>query len=259
MFSIERQSLILEQLEQEGKVDVKALAAKFATSAETIRRDLREMEATGIVMRTHGGAVLNGTKRSEGYEYPLMVRGVQKYEEKQRICKKAAMMLEDGDTIFLDNSSTTMSLLRYVPRDIKISVVTNSIQIMLEAGKLNNDNIVVIGLGGVFNVKNYSLTGMFSKNFAQNFFPDKSFMSCRGVDERAGMTDASILEVEVKRDMLSRSKQFILLADHSKFGLVGAVYIGSLDEVDCVVTDTKVDREKLKMFEDRRTKIVIAE
>ena len=259
MFSIERQSLILEQLEQEGKVDVRALAAKFATSAETIRRDLREMKATGIVMRTHGGAVLNGAKRSEGYEYPLMVRGVQKYEEKQRICKKAAMMLEDGDTIFLDNSSTTMSLLRYVPRDIKVSVVTNSIQIMLEAGKLNNDNIVVIGLGGVFNVKNYSLTGMFSKNFAQNFFPDKSFMSCRGVDERAGMTDASILEVEVKRDMLSRSKQFVLLADHSKFGLVGAVYIGSLDEVGCVVTDTKVDREKLKMFEDRRTKIVIAD
>lgn len=259
MFSIERQSLILEQLEQEGKVDVRALAARFSTSSETIRRDLREMEATGILTRTHGGAVLSSIKRSDGYEYPWMARGVQKYDEKQRICKEAAGMVEDGDTIFLDNSTTTMHLLHYVPRDIKFSVITNSIQIMLEAGRLNNNNIVVIGLGGVFNVKNYSLTGMFSKTVAQNFFPDKSFMSCRGIDENAGMTDGSILEVEVKQDMLSRSKQFILLADHSKFGLVGSVFIGGLDEIDCIITDSKASPEQLKMFEGGQTKIVIAE
>lgn len=259
MFSIERQSLILEQLEQEGKVDVKTLAARFSTSAETIRRDLREMEATGILTRTHGGAVLSGIKRSDGYEYPWTARGVQKYDEKQRICKAAAAMVEDGDTIFLDNSTTTLHLLHYVPRDIKFSVVTNSIQVMLEAGQLKNNNIVVIGLGGVFNAKNYSLTGMFSKTVAQNFFPDKSFMSCRGVDEIGGMTDGSILEVEVKRDMISRSKQFVLLADHSKFGLVGSVFIGGLDEIDCIITDSKTRADQLKIFEGSQTKVVFAE
>lgn len=259
MFSIERQSLILEQLEQEGKVEVNALASKFSTSKETIRRDLKEMELTGILKRMHGGAVPVAQKRSEGYELPLMARGVQKYDEKQRICKAAAKLLEDGDTIFLDNSSTTMNLLRYVPRDIKINVLTNSIQVMLEAGKLNNGNIVVISVGGMFNIKNYSLVGIVSKSFAQNFFPDKAIMSCRGVDEINGMTDAGILEIELKRDMLTRSKQFILLADHSKFGLVGAVYLGSLDEVDCVVTDSKVDRQKLKMFDESKTSIIITE
>lgn len=258
MFSIERQSTILEMLEREGKVDVNLLASRFSTSKETVRRDLRDMESAGILKRTHGGAVLVGEKHSEGYEYPLLVRGVQKYEEKQRICKAAAMLVEDGDTIFLDNSSTTMSLLRYVPKHIKFTVVTNSIQILLEAGKLNNNNIVVIALGGMLNGKNYSLTGMLSRNFAQNFFPDKSFMSCRGVDEKSGMTDASILEIEVKRDMLGRSKQFILLADHSKFGLIGAVYMGGLNEIDCVITDCKVDPEKLKMFEGYRAKIITA-
>ncbi len=259
MFSIERQSLILELLEQEGKVDVNSLASRFSTSKETIRRDLKEMEEGGILKRMHGGAVPAVTKRSEGYELPLLIRGVQKYDEKQRICKAAARLLEDGDTIFLDNSSTTMNLLRYVPKDIKITVITNSIQIMLEAGKLNNENIVVISVGGIFNVKNYSLFGMMSKNFAQNFFPDKAIMSCRGVDENNGMTDAGILEIELKRDMLIRSKQFILLADHSKFGLVGAVYLGGVDEIDCVITDSKVDDQKLKMFEGRKTKIIIAE
>lgn len=259
MFSIERQSLILELLEQDGKVDVNSLAVRFSTSRETIRRDLKEMEEAGILKRMHGGAVPVATKRSEGYELPLLIRGVQKYDEKQRICKAAAKLLEDGDTLFLDNSSTTMNLLRYVPKDIKITVITNSIQIMLEAGKLNNENIVVISVGGIFNMKNYSLFGMMSKNFAQNFFPDKAIMSCRGVDENNGMTDAGILEIELKRDMLIRSKQFILLADYSKFGLIGAVHLGGLDEIDCVITDSKADEQKLKMFEGRKTEIIIAE
>jgi DeoR family transcriptional regulator, fructose operon transcriptional repressor len=259
MFSIERQSLILELLEQEGKVEVNLLASKFSTSKETIRRDLKEMELTGILKRMHGGAVSVAQKHSEGYELPLMARGVQKYDEKQRICKATAKLLEDGDTIFLDNSSTTMNLLRYIPKNIKLNVLTNSIQVMLEAGKLNNDNFTVICVGGMFNVKNYSVVGVLSKSFAQNFFPDKAIMSCRGVNDRSGMTDAGILEIELKRDMLTRSKQFILMADYSKFGLVGAIYLGGLNEVDCVVTDSKVDTQKLKMFDEYKTRIIIAE
>ncbi|MEA4907377.1 MAG: DeoR/GlpR transcriptional regulator [Chloroflexi bacterium] len=259
MFSIERQSLILELLEQEGKVEVNALASKFSTSKETIRRDLKEMEAAGILNRMHGGAVAVAPKRSEGYELPLLARGVQKYEEKQRICKATAQLLEDGDTIFLDNSSTTMGLLRYVPKNIKITVLTNSIQVMLEAGKLNNENIVVISVGGMLNVKNYSIVGALTKSFAQNFFPDKAIMSCRGIEENSGMTEANILEIDLKRDMMTRSKQFILLADHTKFGLIGAVFLGSLSEVDCVITDPKTDRTRLKMFEDLNTRIIISE
>ncbi len=259
MFSIERQSLILDILEQEGKVEVNSLAAKFATSKETIRRDLKEMESAGILIRMHGGAVTAGQKRSQGYELPLMARGVQKYDEKQRICKAAARLLEDGDTIFLDNSSTTMSLLRYVPANIKINVLTNSIQVMLEAGRLGNENIVVYSVGGMFNSKNYSLVGGMAKDFARNFFPDKAIMSCRGIDEVHGMTDAGIMEIELKRDMLSRSRQFILLADHSKFGLVGAVQLGNLDEVDFLVTDSKADGENLKIFAESKTSIIVAE
>lgn len=259
MFSIQRQSLILEQLEREGKVEVNELALRFETSKETIRRDLKEMEATGLLKKTHGGAISVAQKRSEGYELPLMARGVQKYDEKQRICRTAAGLLEDGDTIFLDNSSTTIGLLRYVSKDIKITVLTNSIQIMLEAGSLKNPNITVISVGGIFNEKNYSIVGVLSKSFAQNFFPDKAIMSCRGVDEISGMTEANVQEIELKRDMLTRSKQFILMADHSKFGLVGAVYLGGLEEVDCVITDSKTDPQKIKMFEPYRTRIIFAE
>jgi DeoR/GlpR family transcriptional regulator of sugar metabolism len=130
---------------------------------------------------------------------------------------------------------------------------------MLEAGKLANDNIVIVSVGGTFNVKNYSLTGMLTNNFSQSFFPDKAFISCRGVAEKSGLTDASIYEIEVKRNMIKQSRQFILLADYSKFGLTGAIFISNLDEVDCVSTDSKVDREKLKMFEGLKARTIIAE
>ena len=84
-------------------------------------------------------------------------------------------------------------------------------------------------------------------------------MSCRGITEKSGMTDASFLEVEVKRIMIDNSKKLIVLADHTKFGLVGAINIGSISEIDSIVTDSKVEREKLKMFEGYKTQIVIVE
>ena len=257
MYSVQRQSLMLEILEQKGLVEVKNLAEKFSTSKETIRRDLRLMEKSGLIKRTHGGAVPIEKNYSQGYEYPLFAREIKKYDEKQRICKGAVKLLEDGDTIFLDNSSTTLNLLRYVPNDIKLTVITNSIQVLLVAGELKNNNLSIVSPGGILNIKNFSLTGMISNSYAKSFFPDKTIMSCRGITEKSGMTDASFLEVEVKRIMINNSKKLILLADYTKFGIVGAINIGELSEIDCIVTDSKVEREKLKMFEGFNTQIVI--
>jgi DeoR family fructose operon transcriptional repressor len=259
MYSVQRQSKILELLVKNGEVEVSDLADKFTASRETIRRDLREMEASGLLKRTHGGAVPVEKKYSDGYEYPLQARGLQHYEEKQRICRETAKLVEDGDTIFMDNSSTTMNLLKYLPEDFKITIITNSIQVLLEAGRLENNNIVVISVGGMFNPKNFSLTGLLSNNYARSFFPDKSIVSCRGIDEKSGITDSSFLEIEVKRKMIDQSKQLIVMADYSKFGQTGAVYVGKLNEINVLITDSKTDPEKLKMFSEFDTRIIIAE
>jgi len=137
--------------------------------------------------------------------------------------------------------------------------VTNSIQVILEAGKLNNPNLVVMCLGGIFYEKNYSLTGVMSMDAANRFFPDKAIMSCRGIEKRSGMTDASIYEIDVKRKMLENAKRFILMADYTKFGLTGAIHLGRLDEIDILVTDSKVSPEMIGMFDEFPTKVIIAE
>jgi len=259
VYSAQRQSLILELLELEGQVEVNKLADHFSTSKETIRRDLRSMEKSGLLTRTHGGAVPIDKNFSQGYEYPLFAREIKKYDEKQRICQGAAKLLEDGDTIFLDNSSTTMNFLRFIPDDIRLTVITNSIQVLLVAGNIKNRNINLVSLGGLLNIKNYSVSGMLSNSFAKSFFPDKAIISCRGVTEESGMTDASFLEVEAKRIMIENSKEVYLLADYTKFGLVGAIHICGISEIDCVVTDSKVERGKLRMFDGYKAQIKIVD
>lgn len=259
MYGVQRQSAILEILEQNGQVEVNELAKKYSTSKETIRRDLRSLEKSGLLTRTHGGAVPIEKSFSQGYEYPLFAREIKKYDEKQRICNGAVKLLEDGDMIFLDNSSTTMNFLRYVPEDLRLTVITNSIQVLLVAGELRTKNINIVSLGGLFNSKNYSVTGMLSNSFAKSFFPDKAILSCRGLTEESGMTDSSFLEVEVKRMMINNSKKLLVLADHTKFGLVGAINIGAISEIDYIITDSKVDHERLQMFDGYKTQIMIVD
>ena len=120
MYSVERKAEIINMLESTGVVDINNLAAKFGVSKETVRRDLRDLEANSIIQRTHGGAVLakqhNNTQKS--HEYLIAVRGIQQFNEKNEICRKAASFIQDGDIIFVDNSSTTMYLSKYVSKDI---------------------------------------------------------------------------------------------------------------------------------------------
>ena len=116
-YSIERKTKILKTLEKDGRVEVETLAKELNVSKETIRRDLREMEQEGLLKRTHGGAVsINSTQQSP--EYPYLMREIQCLEEKERICKKAASLVKDGDTIFIDNSSTNISILKTSIRSI---------------------------------------------------------------------------------------------------------------------------------------------
>jgi DeoR/GlpR family transcriptional regulator of sugar metabolism len=111
-------------------------------------------------------------------------------------------------------------------------------------------------LGGSFNFKNYSVSGMLANQSAKDIFPDKAIISCRGISAMNGMTDGSILEVEVKRIMINNSKILILLLDHSKFGQNGVVSFGSLDDIDYLITDSEVDEENLQMFTGYKVKII---
>ena len=245
MYNIERKSEIINLLETHKNVNVSELAAQFQTSKETVRRDLRELEREGVLIRTHGGAMPVETKASSPVmqdKYPVSVRGIRRFQEKQAICKLAASYIQPEDTIFVDNSSTTAYLAQYVPANIQVTFITNSIQFLLEAAKLNNQNHMYICLGGIFKSSNLSIYGNMSLDNAKVYYPNKAFLSCSGISANRMITDSSIQELETKKLMIELSNQVFLLADHSKFEKDGQIFLSSFNNIDYIITDSETDK-----------------
>lgn len=261
MYGIERKTEIIKALEQNGKVSVIALAEQFGASKETIRRDLKELEKRGVLTRTHGGAVSNVVKSAFGteviQEYPVDVRGIKNLQEKEKICKTAADRIKDQDILFVDNSSTCLSLLKYLPGDIHLTIITNSIKFLVEASKVGFENVDLYCIGGRFNQKNLSTFGTNIMPAEIGFYPDKCFISCNGISEERLITDGSILEVQTKKQMMSLAKETYLLADHTKFGLEGQYFLSDGKSIQYVITDISLSREKYSLLD--HAEVIVAE
>jgi DeoR family transcriptional regulator, fructose operon transcriptional repressor len=259
MYSIKRKSEIINILEQTGSVDVNDLSGLFKASRETIRRDLREMEKDGLIKRTHGGAVFNAVNPCAADEFPVMVREIQRFSEKNAICKRAASFIQDGDSIFVDNSSTCIYLLKCIPPDIHVTIITNSIKLLLESVNNINPNHLIVCLGGFFNGSNLSMYGNIALKNAAEFYPSKSFMSCAGIHLQNQLADSSILEIDTKRLMIERSQEVFVLADYSKFGKAGHVFLSNFSSIDYIITDSKTQKDHLAFLEKAGIRVIVAD
>jgi DeoR family fructose operon transcriptional repressor len=258
MYSIERKAEIISLLEREGTVDVAGLAKQFNISKETTRRDLRELEREGALRRTHGGAVLESRDTRTG-EYPVAIRDIQRRREKLEICRKAAEYISDGDVVFIDNSSTTHYLAQFIPAGSRVTILTNSINLLLAAAKQDCENHTYISLGGLFKGRNLSLYGNITIGNARNFYPDKIFISCAGVSlEENVITDGSIDEVDAKKMMMRHANSVFLLADYTKWSSRGSVYLASPDELNAVVTDARSRDTDLSALKAKEIRIEFA-
>lgn len=266
MYSIERKEEIVNLLESTKRVDVSVLAEKFGTSKETVRRDLRELEENGVIKRTHGGAVLNGgslvSKPDEAapavQEYPITIRGIQRFYEKNQICKRAAAFIEDGDTIFVDNSSTTMYLPKYISPEHHVTIITNSIKVLLEYSAVPNPNHVLICLGGIFNSSNLSIYGSGSLKSAEIYYPNKAFLSCAGINAQNILADSSIYEIDTKRMMIERTPEVFMLADYTKFQKSSQIFLCRMSDIKYLITDGKTDVDKLDFLDKTKLNLVVA-
>lgn len=256
-YNIERQSLIVNLLEEKGKVSVNELSELMKVSKETIRRDLKEMEDAGMIQRTHGGAVLSETSKGVK-EYPYLMREIQNYTEKDKLCKEAAKVIRDGDTIFIDNSSTTLNLIQHMNPRYQVTIITNSIRLLLDASLQDHSNLTLISLGGIFRASNYSLTGIMANEWINNFRPHKVFLSCYGVNVKEGITDSSVYEVDVKRLMMEKAQEVYVLADATKFDKPGVVYLADFSKIDFLVTNRGLAYDQEEYLKKQGTQLVVA-
>lgn len=250
MLAIERKNEILSILQKEQRVLVAELSQKYNVTEETIRRDLEKLEKEGFVKKTYGGAVLN---KHITMDMPLKIREKTNRKEKQVIAKKVAGLIEEGDCIMLDSSSTSLMIAQELKRMKKLTVITNSVEVLIELS--GNEGIQVISTGGNLRDSSLSLVGKATQEVLSHYYVDKAIISCKGVDIEKGVTDSHEMEAEVKITMRKSAKSTILAADSSKMGEVFFVKVLNLESGDILVTD-KIPEEWRKSLAERGVKVL---
>ncbi|SCP96668.1 DeoR/GlpR family DNA-binding transcription regulator [Anaerobium acetethylicum] len=252
MLAIERKNEILAILQKEQRVLVSELSQKYEVTEETIRRDLEKLEKEGFVKKTYGGAVLN---TNTNIDLPLRIREKTNKKEKQIIAKMVSNLIDDGDTIMLDSSSTSLMIARNLKQLKNLTVITNSVEVLLELA--GNKGITVISTGGTLRDSTMSLVGRNAERTLQNFNVDKVVLSCKGVSIDKGITESNEAETEIKSRMRECAKMMILAIDSSKFDFISFVTAMDFRKGDIVVTDVMPDEKWLKYFEEKGVQVVV--
>jgi DeoR family fructose operon transcriptional repressor len=232
----QRHERILEYLNIYKIAPSSELSRMLDVSEATIRRDLEWLESEGILERTHGGAVLSQRMR---FEPEYVQRAQRNMEEKRAIGYAAAEMIAERETVFINSGTTTTQLIRQIPKDLDITVITNNLQATLEVGEVGYQLIL---LGGEFQPKSNSVAGRFAIDNLSQVYANKVFVSVDGISLKYGCTVPSNGEAELMQTMFERTHgQMILLADHSKWGVVSNFEVGKLNRFDILISDDGLD------------------
>ncbi|WP_035512849.1 DeoR/GlpR family DNA-binding transcription regulator [Halalkalibacillus halophilus] len=246
LYSEERKNRILSDIEQHGRASVQDLVETFGVSESTIRRDLNEMEKEKLLKRTHGGAVSNDSVNFE----PTMIERVDRfYQEKQKIARKAASYINNGDTILVDAGTTTLPLVEAIKILKELTVVTNSV-VHAEALK-NSPHIEVVVLGGRLRHETQALVGPITDQALDHLHVDKAFLGTNGIDLSGGLTTPNIIEASTKRKMIDQATEIYVLADNSKFGKVAFAKFGEISDLTGCITDGEVDLSFVEAFHQK--------
>jgi len=252
VFQEERLEKILAMLEKENRLVTKDLPAKFNTTAVTIRKDLAILEERGLLKRTHGGA-LKTKKLFPGLA--LNEKEKINLEEKQRIVKKAAKLISEGDTIILDSGSTTSLLAKEIKQMKKITVITNATNI---SNELLDSDIDVILIGGMLLKDTSTLVGPIADEALKSISCDKLFLGVDGIDFQVGLTTPNILEAHTSRVMMDIAGEITLLVDSTKFGRRSLGVISKVKDIDRIVTTKKLTEKEKEEFAQNQVEVIVA-
>ena len=245
MLAIERRNEILMKLQAERRVVVSELSQLYDVSEETIRRDLEKLVNEGVAIKSYGGAVIN---ENANLEVPFNIRKNYNVSGKQKIAEQIAAMVKDGESLMLDASSTAVYIAKALKEKKNLTVITNSIEIIVEL--MDMPEWKVLSTGGLSREGSFALVGPQTDKMLKSYHVDKAVISCKGFDLESGITDSDELHANNKITMLGAAGKKILAVDKSKFDKTAFTAIGALDDITTVVTDEEPDRRWLQAFEE---------
>ena len=251
MLAIERRNAILAKLNTQGKVIVTDLSREFDVTEETIRRDLEKLDNEGLAKKTYGGAVVN---QNLNIDLPFNVRKRANVELKQKIAEKIAEMIHDGDYIMLDASSTAIYVTKCISDRKNITLITNSVEIMLELADKSDWNI--LSTGGSLKKGALALVGASAERMIRGFHVDLAVCSSKGIDLNVGVTDSNEKDSEIKRAIFGAANRKILAVDSTKFDKISFVHVCDMADIDVVVTDSQPSERWIEHFKDKDVELV---
>lgn len=241
MLSEERFEVILKLLEEKNTVTVNELVEKLNTSESTIRRDLNHLDKEKKLKKVHGGAtslnIVYDTKEDE-----VLVRQSLNVDEKAKIAKYAASLIEENDFVYIDAGTTTEMMIDYITQT-KASYITNGI---VHAKKLLQRKCNVYIIGGEIKLSTEAIVGIEAIDSLKKYNFTKGFFGTNGVDIKSGFTTPDIKEALIKREALNRSKEGYILADKSKFNHISSVTFGEINKG--IIITTQLEEDKYRKY-----------
>jgi DeoR family fructose operon transcriptional repressor len=232
----ERRQSLLELLRKQPVLRVPELATALDVSEGTVRNDLNALEQQRLLVRVHGGAVLN--QQDQFPNNSFVRRYQQNAAAKHAIAREAAVLVHDGDSILMDASTTAYYFAKALSERRRLRVMTNGFEVARELAQ-NSSNTVIL-IGGVVNNESSSVTGLLSEHIIEELHIQKAFLSCSGFSLERGMTEVHLAEAQLKRKVIESSQQLFALIDSSKFGKEDLTSFARPEKITCLFTDNKL-------------------
>lgn len=254
MLTIERQEEILDILNRNKSATVEELAAELFVSGATIRRDLRAMEKQGLIKRSHGGAM---PFKSSAEESAFAIREQENIVAKKTMANLAAKLIKNGDSVFIDSSSTTGAVIPLLNNYQYLSVTTTGIRNALLLSQTNSVKIYIAG-GQIQNHSN-SIIGTDTMDYISRIHADICLVSCSGLDLENGFTESSIEQAKLKQQMRKNSTLVAVLCDSTKFGKTFLCTDFHFDDIDFLITEKTPPIEFVEKIAQTGCKLITPE
>lgn len=242
LFAEERRADIVKWVNEKKKALVPELIEHYKVSPATIRGDLRDLEAAGLIKRTHGGAIPSDFVKA-GFEPDSAAKNVAHLEEKRMIAREAAALVEDGDIVVLDTGTTVLEMAKLLKDRRNVTAIVNDLEIALCLEPFEGVQVIVVG--GTLRKKFHCTVGPFASKLLSELNVDKLFLGTNAFSAQKGCTTPDVNQAEIKKIMVSIATQTIVLCDSHKIGHHSFVQFAGVDEINTFVTDEGIRPDQL--------------
>lgn len=253
MIRAERFNLITSLADEMDIVTLDELAERLKVSVATVRRDVDELCAQGIVEKTRGGIIFCNKKQDS--EPSLQLRRYSNVEEKKRIAQAAFAHIEPNSYYMFDSGSTIGELIRLIPKNFPISIVTYDLSYIYDLNLLENAEVFI--LGGKLRNGQLACHGTYAEQYLEQMNGHIAFIGADSIDLNKGIMGFNTNDVPLKQKMIANSEKTILLCDHSKFESRGFINIHGFKGIDLIITDSETDPDILARLRDMGVQVEV--